>query len=560
MQKFRILSVLLLLPMCSFSQENIEWITHFGSPSIYYGVELGRKTETDSEGNIYVAGEFADVIKFGDVEWASNGNKEIFLVKLDSNGIVQWFRNFGGTEADWCGDICIDDSLNIYLAGTFREKISIGDSIFTSPGGFPGYDFFVAKINKDGQIIWSKASNGNGGNSASSITKDKDGFIYLTGYYNDTLAFDNYELLGPIGRSDLFVIKLNENGDIIWANTTKSNANNFGNDIVSDNIGNLYMVGFMWDSVYFDNHLLASTGISQTFLCKINANTGNFLWAIGGGGNGWHEGKSITVDNNGDIIINGWYRNDLYFSNNSISNGGNDNGPDDIYVAKFDNSGNNIWIKTAKSNLYSNSYDLITNSQNDIYLTGKFRGLLQIESSTFQSTVSSYFDICVLKLDEDGSLQWFKSFGGNSPMNDIGYSLSLFNNNVIVSGMYSNNSWFGNSLLSCNGASDIFVLKLSNTTNNTIINRVDKENIRTKVLVYPNPSSNSLFIKTNEDKITRYKIKIHDVNGNVVFIDNDSYSNLIEINISTFSPGLYVLYITDMDSNTIIRRKFIKNN
>lgn len=558
MRTIRLLVIFFLFPFSAFSQNNIEWITHFGSQSPYYGVELGRKIVTDSDGNIYVAGEFADVIKYGDIELTSNGNKEIFLVKLDSTGIIQWFKNFGGTEADWCGDICVDDNSNVYLTGIFREEITIGNSTFTSKGGFSGYDFFLTKLNGDGNILWSKAFMGDGGNATSSITIDKEGDLYIMGYYNDILSFDDYELTGPIGRSDLFVTKLNYNGDVIWAKSTKSNANNIGNDIVSDNNGNLYLTGYMWDSVYFDDHLLVSSSFFQTFITKMNASNGNFIWAVGGGGNGWNRGNNIAVDKRGDIIISGWYRDDLYFSDDSISNGGNNDGPDDIFIAKFDNSGSNIWIKSAKSNLYSNSYDLITNSQNDIYLTGKFRGLLQIESSTFQSTVPNYFDIYVLKLDENGYLQWFRSYGGNSPMNDIGYSLALFNNNVLVTGMYSRNSWFSNSQLSCNGGSDIFVLKLSNTTDSPIINSDTQEEDGDEILIYPNPSSDNLIIKTNSYESVQYQVKILSINGNLIFFDKNYFSNHIEINISALKAGMYLVQIIDLNTKKIVTKKIIK--
>jgi len=558
MRKFVLIVILFLLRFSSYGQENIEWITHFGSPSIYYGVELGRKIESDSEGNIYVAGEFADIIRFGDIEWISNGNKDIFLVKLDSNGIVQWFKNFGGIEADWCGDICVNDNMDIYLSGTFRESIIIGDSIFTSPGGFPGYDFFITKINKEGDIIWAKASTGNGSNSVSSITEDKEGNIYLAGYYNHTISFCNEELLGPIGRSDLFVFKLDENGDFVWSKTTTSNANNFGNAIVSDHRGYLYLAGFMWDSVYFDNILLVSTGVAQSFLLRMDATTGNFLWAKGGGGNGWHEANSVIVDNSGDILINGWYRGDLVFEENIVTNGGNDNGPDDIYIAKFDSLGKNIWIKTARSNLYSDSYDIVTNEQNDIFLTGKFRGVLEIDNQSYYSSNSPYFDICVLKLTQDGDLEWFKSYGGDSPMNDIGYGIEYWEGSVIVTGMYSSNSYFDDNHLNCNGASDIFILKLSNTTESTIINSVINYNTFLDIIVYPNPASNNIFIEIYEDISTKYRVKVLDINGTTVIHKEISFSNFTEINTSTLKPGLYFLHVIDLTTKKFIIKKIIR--
>lgn len=550
----RLLIIFLLLPIISLSQENIEWITHFGGSNS----DLGRAITHDTEGNIYVAGEFLDSFKIEDIELNSNGKRDVFLAKLDSNGIAKWFLNFGGIESDWSGSLAVDKNQNIYLTGTFRGQITIGDSIYASE---QWYDIFVVKLDKNGEIIWSDTFIGEGGNSTTDITIDNNGFIYITGYYNGILNFGNFQLQGPYARSDLFVAKINSMGDVIWVKSTRSNANNYANSLISDGHDHLYITGFMCDSVYFDNQLLVSDGPMQAYVSKIDVSNGDFLWAVGGGGeNGWSEGNSITIDKSGDIIIGGWYRDNLYFNNDSVYNGGNDNGPDDTFIAKFNNQGNLKWIKSSAGS-FSAANNLSVDEGNNIYLTGVFKGTMKFEEYTFPGILYNN-NTYVAKINGNGDFEWLKSFGGNSK----GYGISIFNNSVFVTGMYHNYRVFDDDFLQSNGYSDIFVLKLSNTNNSTIINGADiinsiiSEAYTEEVLIYPNPCSNTLFIKSKSNESSSYQVKLLDVNGKVRFINNYFESNILEINVSSLPNGIYFLQINDLNNVTSINRKIIKNN
>jgi hypothetical protein len=576
-KRIRILLLLVLLPLYCQCQEKIEWITHFGSSATEYLYETGRKVRTDIDGNIYVAGEFAEAFKFGNIKLSSVGGRDIFIAKLDSNGVIKWIKNFGGKYNDWMGSIWVDANSNIFLTGTFKDQIIVNNSVIKVNGqNNPDpheYNSFIIKINKDGETIWIRVLSGRN-NEITSVIDDDHGYVYIAGHYLGPLKFDNYQILeGPIGRSDLFVIKLDSDGKLIWTTATKSNANNYANAITYDSKGYLYITGFMWDSVYFDHHLLVSTnslGLMQAFVAKILPSNGNFLWAVGGGGKGWSEGTSIAVNNKSEIVLSGWYRKDLFFNNESLSNNGNDNGPDDTFIAKFNDQGILLWLKKASCNLYSKSNDLTINKNDDIILTGYFRGNILIGDKMYKSTVPSYYDIYVLNLSTVGNLNWFKSFGGDSPMNDIGYGVTSDKNNLFITGMYSSNSWFDNNQINCKGASDIFVLKLSNTTKDMteyvsedyvdttkIIPEEKPESKPGIMLLYPNPCSKILYIQTDNDT-SLFQIKILNLSGREIITQKLLKLNVNEINVSNLSPGIYFLQLQNLNSRKILNKKFIK--
>ena len=79
--KNKLLILIFFFPALTFSQKNVEWVTHFGGTSPYYGVELGRKIINDDEGNLYVVGEFVNTIEIDGKIIVSNGDKDIFIVK-----------------------------------------------------------------------------------------------------------------------------------------------------------------------------------------------------------------------------------------------------------------------------------------------------------------------------------------------------------------------------------------------------------------------------------------------------------------------------------------------
>ncbi|HLO57890.1 MAG TPA: T9SS type A sorting domain-containing protein [Bacteroidales bacterium] len=536
--KSLLLTVWLGLMLTELSgQENIQWISHFGSTGEYYGVESGRHIITDSGGNIYVSGEFADSFQIDGLKIKSNGDKEIFLVKLNPSGKVQWIKNFGGKQGDWSGGICTDKSQNLFLTGNFRDTLKIEDSVFTSNPG--NYDIFLVKLDTSGQILWSQAFTGEGQNATNAIASDSAGNIYITGYYLEDLKFGRFLLEGPSARSDLFIVKLNTDGEVIWAKSAKGNANNYGNDIACYDSENLYLTGFMWDSVYFDSHLLTSSGNLQAFISKIDATTGEFLWAVGGGGIGLSDGKAIAVDSEGDVIMCGWYRKAVSFNNDSVTNGGNYNGPDDVFIAKFNSDGSLIWLKSTTCSLYSDCFDLSINNENDIYITGNFRGVIKWGSTFYYSTVPFYHDIFVFKMDPDGNFEWFKSYGGDSPMNDIGFGLTCYENNLYITGMYSSNSWFDNVHLECDGASDIFVLNLSDEP----AAPVSIEKHEQEVLIYPNPFKNSIslkFLDFRSGEIDR--LWITDMFGKIAYEKVRLQENE-PVNISGLKSGLYILHI-----------------
>ena len=130
-----------------------------------------------------------------------------------------WAKTIGGTLQDGNGSIAIDSSGNVYTTGFFQDTVDFdpgaGTSNLTSAGNL---DIFISKLDTDGDFMWAKRLSGTDSEGGVSITVDSSGNVYTTGYFNSTVDFDpgaGTSNLTSAGNNDIFISKLNTDGDIV---------------------------------------------------------------------------------------------------------------------------------------------------------------------------------------------------------------------------------------------------------------------------------------------------------------------------------------------------------
>ena len=167
--------------------------------------------------------------------------------KLDANGNLLWVKQFGGTGFDSSYSITLDAAGNIYTCGAFAQTADFnpGAGIFnlTAVGVF---DVFISKLDLDGNFIWAKQSGGVNSDRGYGITVDINNNVYTTGYFGGTADFDpgtgTFNLTSA-GLSDVFVSKLDANGNFLWAKQFGGAATEIGSAIAVDAAGNVYITG-----------------------------------------------------------------------------------------------------------------------------------------------------------------------------------------------------------------------------------------------------------------------------------------------------------------------------
>ena len=189
----------------------------------------------------------------------------------------------------------------------------------------------------------------------SSVTTDNDGNIYVTGNFQGTVDFDPnagvYNLTAPGIPADIFVLKLNPNGNLVWARNMGGIGNDNGNFIAVDANQNVYITGEFQDIADFDPdsantyNLTSANGSHDAFVCKLNAQ-GNLSWAIALGNTSDDVGYGIDLDKAGNVYTTGFFEGTVDF----------DQGPNsfpltsgifaDAFILKMDSAGNFIWAKS----------------------------------------------------------------------------------------------------------------------------------------------------------------------------------------------------------------------
>lgn len=238
---------------------------------------------------------------------------------------------------------------------------------------------------------------------------------------------------------------------------------------VVDNQGNIYVIGEFQGTKTFGSITLTSISNKDVFVAKFSS-TGGCLWATKCSGPNFTSAKAggITIDNNYNLYITGYYAQTLTIGSQTV----NAYGLEEIFVARLDNAGNCVWLKTAGFNFSDKANDIVFDGNSSVYVTGSFEGIAFFDASTTITSPTSTVDIFLAKYDLTGNVIWVKSAGGNQP-NDIGLAVKVDNaGNPLISGYFSGSSTFGAlaPVISL-GFGDLFVAKYDASGNATWVTR-----------------------------------------------------------------------------------------
>lgn len=259
-----------------------------------------------------------------------------------------WANRFGTSGGDDQGQsIALDTNGYIYTTGYFSAgtvDFDPGVGTFSVIGNVSNViNPYISKLNSDGSFAWVKTITSTATNDASiyGLATDSSGNVYITGVFDGTLDFDpgtGIANLTSSGGIDIFISKLDSNGNFSWAKRIGGIDDEFALDMTRDSNGNLYLTGYFEGTVDFDPSIgtfnLTSTGTySDTFVTKLDSN-GNYVWAKRLGGDA-SSGKGITVDNNGYVYTTGYYEATADFNPSSAVNSSTSAGSDDIFISKL---------------------------------------------------------------------------------------------------------------------------------------------------------------------------------------------------------------------------------
>ncbi|WP_276132823.1 T9SS type A sorting domain-containing protein [Polluticoccus soli] len=240
---------------------------------------------------------------------------------------------------------------------------------------------------------------------------DNEGNIYLTGYVIDSVIIGSTVLKNSAGYADIYLAKIDPSGKVIWAKTTPGNNNELASGIALDNAGNIYLNASVKISTlpFVFNATTLNTFGSDDFLFAKYDNNGNLLWARTAGG------PDLDFTFADGISCDG--------AGNFVITGkfgtycvfGNDtlfdSGTEDIVIAKYNTNGDVVWAKSAGGKKSDRGFSLTSDAAGNVYATGYYT-----DTAWFDNTMVTAGDglahTYIAKYGAAGQLQWAKSTGG----------------------------------------------------------------------------------------------------------------------------------------------------
>jgi hypothetical protein len=288
-----------------------------------------RNAAVDQNDNIFIADYFLGNPDFGGGPLANAGGHDIYVAKFDSSGQHLWSQPFGDSESQYVQHITADDDGNVIIVGSFQGTVNFGGGVLMSAGQT---DIYIAKLDTDGNHIWSQRFGDSNKQNAIYAHTDNSGSIFVTGWSLGTVDFGS----GPLpygGMYDTYLAKFDSGGNHLWSYGFGDSINQTGYCIAVESNGIVIFGGSFGGTVDFGGGPLVGTA-DRMFLAKYDPD-GSHIWSQCYGDSGeWQWPNSMTTDSFDNLIVTGMFQGVLDFGENHLSSIESS----DAFLVKFGNT------------------------------------------------------------------------------------------------------------------------------------------------------------------------------------------------------------------------------
>lgn len=346
--------------------------------------DLGKAVLESDNGDIYIAGS---------TQSYGAGGKDMYIIKTNSYGNEIWSRTIGGASDDEATEIIATSDDGLLILGS------------TASYGAGGTDIFLVKINSSGSLVWQKFFGGPGNELGEDILQTSDGNYMINGVTNSSGS----------GLRDVYVIKVNSTGTMLWSKTFGGIADDGGSSLCNADSGNVMLFN------YTDNYGALNRDL---YVIKINS-LGDSLNSWRYGGSEYEEAQSIERTVDGNFILFGHTASFGHIEHN-------------MYALKISGNGVVLWQNDYGGTIHDGGEHGKQSDHGGYILAGR--------SYSFDN----YFEqMYLVKTDESGNLEWQKDIGGAE--DDAAYNITETDDAYLL---------VGNTKSITNGNNDVFLVKI----------------------------------------------------------------------------------------------------
>lgn len=373
----------------------------------------------------------------------TKGGFDYYVVKLDAQGNIEWQKSIGGDSSDFLQSIKVTFDGGYILGG--MSSSAIGDDK-TEPW-YGDLDYWVIKLDSLGNIEWQKTMGGMNTDRLFAIEQTTDGGYICAGWSSSDITPTKSEICQ--GLADYWVVKLDSAGNIMWDNTIGGSGYDYLHDILQTQDGGYILGGSSDSPISGDKTEFSLANSDDYWIIKLNA-AGNIEWQNTIGGTGSEQLYCIAQGINGDYLISGtslsWISGDKTLPQM---------GGWDIWVLALDGSGNILWQKTYGGPSGDDAWTAMA-LDDGCYLIGA-TSATGLSVTKFEDQVGSS-DYWLIKIDSVGNIVWQNVIGGSQ----LDYLSEIdFSDGEIFAGGFSTSGVSGDKTWQNIGNQDYWVLKLT---------------------------------------------------------------------------------------------------
>jgi hypothetical protein len=407
------------VPLCAQTEVKA-WSKLIGASNFDYG----QGVAVDPSGNVVFGGPTQSSLGGG-----SAGLFDVFAGKCDSSGNLLWLAQRGSTETEYGfdelhGGVASDIYGNVYAVGRTKGSLDGNPNLGS-------YDAFLVKFGPNGNWLWTRQDGTGGDDSARAVATDSAGNVYIAGYVQG--AFHG---IPRVAGSDVFISKYDQAGTRQWSVLFGSLGPDEAFGLTCDADRNVIVTGWASDSIE-GNPSLAN---GDNFLAKYDTD-GQRLWLKEWGTFNKDTGYALATDASRNIYLSGYTTGPLY---------GGQQGNRDIFLAKFDAGGTNLWGRQIGTSDHDEGWGIAVDAATNVYVTGRAGGMLGTDPW------AGGYDLFLAKYDSAGTQLGVWQLGTTNE--DYGRAIAVdTNGGVFVTG-WSYGDFDGNTNA---GLSDVVLLKFA---------------------------------------------------------------------------------------------------